>query len=371
MQARTKYLLFLLLFVLIAFAACFLSKVIIYLILALVLSLIGSPINRALRTLKWGKYHMPGGLSALCSLIFIYSLLAGLIAIFIPLALQESRILANTHSSSLVAILHEPISWIDTQMSRYWPQPFSTAQFLQSKIPSLLNAGQISNLADSLVSLTGGLFVAFFAISFFTFFFLKDGRLIFETLILFSPAASEQDIRHVLHECKRLLTRYFTGLCLDSFCVAMIVSLGMYLMGIPNALIIGLFAGLVNIIPYVGVFIAAAFGLFVSLSTGLSPDFHATLFPMISKVLLVFIACNLLDSLLLQPLIFSNTVKAHPLEIFLVIMVTGSLAGIGPMILAVPAYTVLRVIARQFLSRFRIVRRMTLGLEERSGKHQF
>ena len=369
MTARNKYLLALLLVVLLGLATWFLNKVLVYLMLALVLSLIGGPINRFLKKLSWRTYKMPAGISALLSLLFIYSLIAGLVAIFIPLALQESRILANTHSSSLIAVLHEPITWIDTQMSRYWPEPFSTGQFLQSKIPSLLNAGEIGNLADSIVGFTGGLFVAFFAVSFFTFFFLKDGRLIFETLILFSPASAENDVRHILHECRRLLTRYFTGLCLDSFCVAMLISLGMYLMGIPNALIIGLFAGLVNIIPYVGVFVAAAFGLFVALSTGLSPDFHSTLMPMITRVMLVFIGCNLIDSLLLQPLIFSNTVKAHPLEIFLVIMITGTIAGIGPMILAVPTYTVLRVIARQFLSRFKIVRRLTHGLEENEDRH--
>jgi predicted PurR-regulated permease PerM len=368
MQARNKYLLILLFVALVGFAAFFLSKVLIYLVLALVLSLIGNPLNKALKKVKLGSFHIPGGLSALLSLLFIYSLLAGLIAIFIPLALQESRLLAGTHSSTLIAVLHEPIQWADTQMSRYWPQPFSTARFLEDRIPTLLNAGQISTLANSFVGFTGGLFVAFFAVSFFTFFFLKDGRLIFETLILLSPARSETDIRHILHECKRLLTRYFTGLCIDSFCVATIISLGMYLMGIPNALIIGLFAGIVNVIPYVGFLVATAFGLFVALSTGLSPDFHVALVPMILKVAGVFIGCNLLDSILLQPLIFSNTVKAHPLEIFLVILITGTLAGIGPMILAVPTYTVLRVIARQFLSKFRIVRKLTVGLEERERR---
>jgi len=87
--------------------------------------------------------------------------------------------------------------------------------------------------------------------------------------------------------------------------------------------------------------------------------------PLVTKVLLTFIGCNLIDGLILQPLIFSNSVKAHPLEIFLVIMITGTIAGIGPMILAVPAYTVLRVIAKQFLFRFRIIQKLTSALEEK------
>ncbi|HXC04724.1 MAG TPA: AI-2E family transporter, partial [Bacteroidia bacterium] len=126
----------------------------------------------------------------------------------------------------------------------------------------------------------------------------------------------------------------------------------------------GLFAGLVNVIPYVGVFIAAIFGLFVALSTGLHSDFQNALLPMILKVLAVFISSNLIDGMFLQPLIFSNTVKAHPLEIFTIILVSGTLGGVGPMILAVPTYTVVRVVAKQFFSRFRIVQKLTSALED-------
>jgi predicted PurR-regulated permease PerM len=365
MNTRNRTLLLVFLLALLLIGAWFLKTIIVYLLIALVLSLVGSPVNKFLHKRMLGRFSIPSGVSALLSLLFIYSLLAGLIAIFIPLALEESQILANTNSSVLIASLQQPISQVDAFMSRYSPQPFSAAQFLREKLPTLIDAGQIGNLANSIVAFTGSLFVAFFAISFFTFFFLKDGKLLLETLLLLSPPEKEHDIREILHNCKRLLTKYFTGLCLDSLCVASIITLGLYCLGIPNALIIGLFAGLVNIIPYVGVFIAAGFGLFVALSTGLTVHFEATLLPLVTKVVLVFISCNLIDSMLFQPLIFSNSVKAHPLEIFLVIMITGTLAGIGPMILAVPTYTVLRVIAKQFLSRFRIIQKLTSNLGEK------
>jgi predicted PurR-regulated permease PerM len=364
MQARNKFLLILLLLAVLVTAAWYLSTVLLYLFLALVLSLIGGTVNKFLRRARVGKLQISAGLSAFCSLLFIYALLAGLIALFIPLALDEARILANTNTQALIASLHEPISHIDSFINKYWPQSFSAEVYLQSKLPALLNMGMISRFANSFVGFTGSLFVAFFAVSFFTFFFLKDGKMITETLILLSPTARESDVREVLHNSRILLTRYFTGLCLDSFLVACVITIGMYIVGVPNALIIGLFAGIVNIIPYVGVLIAGSFGLFVAVSTGLPPDFHAQLFPMVTKVLLVFTSANLIDSLIFQPLIFSNTVKAHPLEIFLVIMITGTLAGIGPMILAIPAYTVLRVIAKQFWGRFRFIQKLTASLEE-------
>ncbi|MFI5150283.1 MAG: AI-2E family transporter [Bacteroidia bacterium] len=364
MRNRNRIILIVFIIVLAGVAAWFLKTVLIYLLVALVLSLVGSPVRHFLNTRKIGRFRVPHGLSAFLALLSIYALIAGLIAIFIPLALNEYRILSNTKSEMLLASLQGPMSGIDHFVSRYTPQPFSTEQTLKEYLPNLFNMGQLGSVANSFVGFTGSMFVAFFAISFFTFFFLKDGKLIFETLLLISPPSAEENIRHVAHECKRLLTKYFTGLCLDSCCVATIVSAGMYLMGVSNALLIGLFAGLVNVIPYVGVFIAAAFGLFVALSTGLPADFQNALFPMILKVLSVFIATNLIDGIILQPLIFSNTVKAHPMEIFTIILVSGTLGGVGPMILAVPTYTVVRVIAKQFFSRFRIVQRLTSELED-------
>jgi len=364
MNNRNRTLIFILITALLLCAAWFLKTVLIYILIALVLSLIGSPVNKFLRNRKIGRLSIPGGVSALLSLVFIYGLIACLIAIFIPLALEESQILSNVKSADLISDLQGPINQVDAFMSRYSPQPFSAAQVLREKIPVLLNAGMIGNAANSVVGVTGSIFVAFFAISFFTFFFLKDGILIFETMMLLSPPSKEKDVREIFHNCRRLLSKYFTGLCLDSLCVGTIITVSFYFLGIPNALIIGLFAGLVNIIPYVGVFVAAAFGLFVALSTGLHGHFENQIIPMVTKVLLGFIGCNLIDGMVLQPLIFSKSVKAHPLEIFLVIMITGTVAGIGPMILAVPAYTVLRIIAKQFLWRFRIIQKLTSALEE-------
>jgi predicted PurR-regulated permease PerM len=76
----------------------------------------------------------------------------------------------------------------------------------------------------------------------------------------------------------------------------------------------------------------------------------------------VFAAANLIDNTVLQPLIYSNSVKAHPVEIFLVILIAGSLAGIPGMILAIPTYTMLRVIAKEFLSQFKVVQSLTRNI---------
>jgi len=76
----------------------------------------------------------------------------------------------------------------------------------------------------------------------------------------------------------------------------------------------------------------------------------------------VVIITNLIDNIVSQPVIFSNSVKAHPLEIFIVILASGFVAGIPGMILGIPAYTVLRVFAREFFYNFKAVQKITSNL---------
>jgi predicted PurR-regulated permease PerM len=139
---------------------------------------------------------------------------------------------------------------------------------------------------------------------------------------------------------------------------------------VKNALIIGLFAGIMNIIPYVGPLIGASFGIIIGISTCLDLEFSTGILPMIEKIVVVFICSNLIDAFLVQPYIFSKRVRANPIEIFAVILIAGTLAGVGGMIVAVPVYTVLRIIAREFLSKYRFVQKLTDELEDATEETQ-
>jgi predicted PurR-regulated permease PerM len=338
------------------------QKIIFYLLLAVFLTLIGKPFQRLFLRIRFGKFGMPGVLAALLTLFTLYAIFASLFALFIPLIAEEARIIAGVDTQHVVNSLQGPISTVENMINQYSSDKISLTLYAQQKLSTLISAGQVTGLVNSLLTFTGDIFVAFFAVSFFTFFFLKDGKLIFETLLLLSPEKREKDIRIIVEDSKQLLVKYFTGICLDVLCVATLVSLGLFFVGVKNALIIGFFAGVMNVIPYVGPLIAGLFGLFVTVSTSMRPDLPPELFALCIKLVMVFVGVNLLDAFIIQPSIFSKRVRAHPLEIFLVVMVAGTLAGIGGMILAVPVYTVLRVIARQFLSRFRIIGRMTKNL---------
>jgi len=150
-----------------------------------------------------------------------------------------------------------------------------------------------------------------------------------------------------------LLTRYFLGILFQMTLVGTLVTIGLLVFGVENALLIGFFAGVINIIPYIGPIIGMVFGLFVGLTTNLeAADFLAEWLPLTAKMLGVFLTIQILDNLFFQPVIFSNSIKAHPLEIFLMVSVGYTFMGVGGMILAIPCYTVVRVMVTELWSEF-------------------
>ena len=223
----------------------------------------------------------------------------------------------------------------------------------------------ISNAIGGTVGVLGSLFVAVFSISFITFFFLKNETLFEEGLMLFVPVRHEEKFAHFFRSSKALLTRYFAGILLQISGITLLVTLGLTIVGLNFQLsaVIGLLAGVMNVIPYIGPMIGASIGLILGLANNLDLDFYHKLLPLLGYMSLVFIIVQIIDNVLFQPVIYGKSVKAHPLEIFLVILIAGSLAGIVGMILAIPSYTVLRVFAREFFYQFKVVQRITEKIE--------
>ena len=363
MIKKNKYILIGVAIAIIAFGCWYFSKILFYILFAAFLTLIGKPFQSFYRKVRIKKRHLPNAVISILTLISIYGIFACLFSVFIPLVSNEARIISTIDPDQVVSNFQGPIHSIEKTISHFSTSPVSLETYISDKLSSLLSAGRVTDFANLLLSYTGNIFIAFFAISFFTFFFIKDGKEITETVLLIVPEDSTQHVRSIVHDAKHLLVKYFTGICIDVLCVSVLVSLGLYFLGIENALIIGFFAGLMNIIPYVGPLIAGLFGLIVTVSTNLQIDPYTMLLPLCEKMILVFICVNLTDAFVIQPLIFSNRVKAHPMEIFIVILMAGTLAGIVGMIIAVPFYTVLRVIAKEFFSRFRIIEKMTKNLD--------
>ena len=198
---------------------------------------------------------------------------------------------------------------------------------------------------------------------FILYFFLKDQGLFVNFLVAVTPSKYGDEVRNALDRITKLLRRYFGGILLQITIITVFISVSLGLLGVKNALLIGFFAALINVIPYLGPIIGASFALFITVSSNIDLDFYTEMLPLLTKVVVVFGAMQMLDNFLLQPYIFSNSVLAHPLEIFIIILMGAQINGIVGMVLAIPFYTVLRVIARSFLNEFRIVQQITGGME--------
>lgn len=338
--------------------------ILLYILIAALISMLGRPIMNLLNKVKIKRFKLPSSLNAVFILLFFISLIVGLVSIFVPLVIQQARILSATDVNEVLKAFNEPMERVQSFLAEY---ELSDEQFdekyLRLKIRELLRFSVISDAFQSLFGILGNVFIALFSILFMSFFFLRDGSLLTKIITGITPRAESYHVKSILDNTKRLLTRYCLGLVVQVSLVTLIVSSSLYFfLGVENALIIGFLAGMLNLVPYLGPIMGAILAVGIVMLTNLDLSFYDELLPMSGWVLLIFACMQLIDNMFTQPVIFSNVVNAHPLEIFIVISVAGTIYGITGMVFAIPVYTVLRIIAKEFFSQYRIVERLTKNL---------
>ncbi|MBN1108981.1 MAG: AI-2E family transporter [Bacteroidales bacterium] len=335
--------------------------ILIWIVIAAMLSFIGQPVVRLLDRIRIRKLKMPRPLSALLSLFIIVLILAGLFAIFVPLIINQAQNISSIDITLLNQNLQGPLLWLDKTLNSVGaiPEGVTIEEFLLEKIKTVVNITSVGNVIGNFISAAGNIFVGVFSILFISFFFLKDDSLFQEGLLLFIPEKHHEATLKVVSESKSLLIRYYLGVLLQVLAVTTLITLGLKIFGIKNALLIGFFAGIMNIIPYIGPIIGGLIGISLGVISMLTTGAYSDILPVLLKIAGTLLAVNMIDNNILVPVIYSRSVKSHPLEIFLVIIIGGGLAGLAGMLFAVPVYTLLRVIAKEFFNNFRVVRKLT------------
>jgi predicted PurR-regulated permease PerM len=330
------------------------QSILIYIAIAAVISLIGSPIIRFLKQ----KLKFPNTLAVITTMCFFLGILSGLISMFIPLIIKQGENLSLLNIDQL----QYTIAHLLNQINDY---------FLSQNIDILneiknadlfKNITAIPNLLNSVIGTVGNLSVGLFSVLFITFFFMKDTGIMEKSLYVLVNDKSENKLRNSLKIIHNLLSRYFIGLVFQILIIFIIYTIVLVLFGIQNAIVIAFLCALLNLIPYVGPLIGGVLMLFLSMSSNLGEDFQTVILPTTIYVMIGYIIAQLIDNFLSQPLIFSNSVKSHPLEIFLVIMIAGILFGVSGMIVAIPTYTAIKVILKAFLADNKIVKSLTKDL---------
>lgn len=340
----------------------FLTDLVMFIIAAWVLSMMGKPVmNFFLEKLHFKKKSWGPSAASIGTIIAMVGALVSIFLLIIPPVIQQTSNLSKIDYYQVLEKLEEPFESILLQL-RQWGimEAEGTGKAnITSTLQKYFSLQKISTAFTSFISTAGNFLFAVFSTIFILFFFLKEQSLFNDYILSLTPDRHTANVKRLLDETTIMLRRYFIGIVLEMLGVTFIIWLFLTILGIHNALLIGFLAGLTNIIPYLGPFIGGLLAVIITVSSYLTLPFYPDLTIIIIKVFGSFMVMQWIDNLLMQPYIFSSSVKAHPLEIFLVILIGGKFGGIAGMVLAIPVYTVLRVIARIFFSDSKFVKQIT------------
>ncbi len=345
----------------ILFLVWYFSSVVIYILVSAVLAIMGRPLVRLLSKQHIGKHQMPRWAAASITLLVIFVVFASIFSLFIPLVFNKINEFTQLDFSSVLASVEQPISHAQNYLQKLFALPvteFSLSETIISTLKEFVNYNTINNTFTSIINVALSMLISVFSIAFITFFFLKEDGLFYSMVKGLFPERLHGNVTCALDSITVLLSRYFTGILTESLILMVVISTVMILFGMKtdNALLVGLIMGVMNVIPYAG----PLMGGVISACIGVIAPIHG--FTAIESFFLIGVTLFCIkgfDDFVLQPTIYSERVKAHPLEVFLVILVAGYMAGIIGMLLAIPSYTVLRVLAKEFFSEFSVVQKLT------------
>ena len=331
------------------------QSVIVYLLIAGILSLIGRPLIRLLTD----KLKLPKILGVVIVMVVFFLALVSIISMFIPLIKEQGHNISLLNTDELRRRILNLFHEIDVYFSARRIHLFKGLK----DIDFTQNLASIPSLLNSLMSVVGSFSIGLFSVLFITFFFLKDSDIPIRIFHMLTPDDKEEKISKSLKKINELLSRYFIGLIIQISILFTIYSFTLLLFDIRSAMVIAFLCALLNLIPYLGPLIGGALMLLLTMTSSLEYDFQTHILPVTIYVLIGYVIAQLIDNFFSQPIIFSKSVKSHPLEIFLVIIIGGLLFGITGMVFAVPSYTVIKVILKEFLPENQIVKILTQGLD--------
>ena len=329
------------------------KTLLIYMLIAGIVSLIGRPINQFLVQ----RLKMRTILATSFTLVFLMGILVSIISLFVPLLIQQGENLALLNVNELKLNIETLVNEIGLYFNldnRFWEEQLAVDNLFKN-----VNLGLLPELLNQTLELLGGFTIGLFSVIFILFFFLKDSFLQERIILALVNDKISDRVEKSIDKTKGLLSRYFLGLLLQISILLIIYSIVLAVFQVENAFIIAFLCALLNIIPYLGPIVGGILMLLLTMSSFIGADFSSVILPKTTYVMMGFIIGQLIDNFFSQPFIFSNSVKSHPLEIFIVILASGTLLGPIGMIIAIPLYTTIKVIAQEFLADNKIVKSLT------------
>ena len=334
----------------------FFFNILIYFIISFVIATVLRPFCNYIGNTQIFNLRTPKVVAVLISFLVLVVCLSLFITLFIPLVTEQVQVLTRLDYSELYIRVTTPLKNMENFMIRNgytMGEEGFIVNSLRTSIVSLFEQINFQTIFNNLISFTGNFLIGLLAVVFITFFLLYETGIVRKQFIAIIPNQYFEISIVAIYKIEKLLSNYLLGLLFQMFAIFSIASFGLSLFGIRYALTIALFAAVSNLIPYAGPIMGTVFGVIVGVSTGNFMMDTSAIWLMVVKILTVFSVVQLTDNLLLQPLIFSKSVKAHPLEIFVIIFVGANLAGVLGMIVAIPVYTVIKVSIKELYTGYK------------------
>ena len=324
--------------------------ILIYLSISLIITIILNPLILFLKT----RLKFNNSLAAITSMSGLILIIGLLIKSFIPLLVEQARNLSLLNSTELQTSVNKII---EKYSDLYFTNDSNFINsIINSKLFSQLDLSYITELLNNIIAGLGSFSIGIFTIIFITFFFLRDSEIIINKIKLLIPKGIKSNVNESISQINALLSRYFLALIIQITILFILYLILLSIVGINNILIIAFLCALLNLIPYLGPLISGFLLTILTLTNYIDIDFGAIILSKVIYVVIGFVIVQAIDNFLIQPILFSKSVKSHPLEIFLVILIFGYIFGVTGLILAVPCYTVIKVILRTVYSKNLVVK---------------
>ena len=327
-----------------------------YIIIASILTLLARPVVKLLSSkLKFGST-----LASIVAISFILIVISGVISLLIPLVLEQGKNLSLLNVNAFQDKINTLYIEFNDYLNKFNIDLNQSLIDIEGLTKNSVEA--IPVLLNSVGSILGSITLGILSVIFITFFLLKDGEYFEKLFIQLFPTKMKKRIEKSLVQIKVLLSRYFLGLLFQISILFTIYTIILLIFGVKDAVVIAFLCALLNLIPYIGPLIGIILMSFLTMTSYLGQDFSSVIIPKTIYVIIGYVFAQLIDNFLSQPYIFSNSIKSHPLEIFLVILSGGILFGIVGMILAIPLYTVMKVFLKVFFSKNNLVKKLTKNI---------
>ncbi len=277
------------------------------------------------------RFGMRRSLSIALVFVVTIGILVTAAVILVPIAIDRIRELYESFrtfpfDAKLAEVARDASSQI----------PFVNSETITQKVHDIVDGG--SEMLGNSVGTLAGYAVNFAIVPFITYFILAEWDVTLKKLIERVPNKYFEMTLNVINKIQTDLVGYLRGWILDSIIIGLLSIVGYYMIGVKYAALIGVIAGVANLIPYVGPIVGAVPAFLVSVTQ--YGDFRLLL-----PIVIQTFAVQMIDNIVVQPLCFAKTVDMHPLTVILVLVIGNELMGVAGMLLAIPIATILKASA--------------------------